>query len=205
MGLQQLEAMVHRTVKAGEPFEYGADEAELNYLTELAARPGTRLICEVGFNAGYSSWAFLSGSPSTIVYSFDLAAYAYSDAAKAHIDEHFPGRHHLIQGDSHVTIEQFARDHPDMKFDVIFVDGDHSLEGARADLKDLRALATEDTVVVMDDITPWLWFGEGPTEAWREAANAGLIVHRAYYQDGKAVDAVEPPASRAWAEGYYPA
>lgn len=203
MGLQQLEAMVHRTVTAGEPFEYGADKAELDYLASLAARPGVTSICEVGFNAGYSSWAFLTGSPSVEVYSFDLAGYAYSEGAKAHIDELFPGRHHLIQGDSHVTVTEFAQQHPETKFDVVFVDGDHSLDGARADLRDLRALSTEETVVVMDDITPWLWFGEGPTAAWEEAVETGLIVHRSYYQDGKPVDVVTPPADRAWAEGHY--
>ncbi|MBY6411875.1 class I SAM-dependent methyltransferase [Rhodococcus sp. BP-252] len=205
MGLQQLEAMVKETVTAGEPFEYGADESELNYLASLAARPGTQLVCEVGFNAGFSSWAFLSASSSTVVYSFDLAGYAYSAAAKEHIDELFPGRHTLIQGDSHSTIKEFAAKYPDMRFDVIFVDGDHSLDGARADLADLRSLATPETVVVMDDITPWLWFGEGPTQAWQEAVEAGSVVHRSYYRDGVPVDVVEPPASRAWAEGYYPA
>ncbi|MGA9871699.1 MAG: class I SAM-dependent methyltransferase [Rhodococcus sp. (in: high G+C Gram-positive bacteria)] len=203
MGLQQLEAMVHKTVTAGEPFEYGADQAELDYLASLAARPGTELVCEVGFNAGYSSWAFLSASPSTVVYSFDLAGYAYSTAAKAHIDELFPARHHLIQGDSHVTIKEFAVSNPEMRFDVIFVDGDHSLEGARSDLADLRALATSDTVVIMDDITPWRWFGEGPTAAWQEAVDSGLVVHSSYFQDGRVVDAVEQPADRAWAEGTY--
>ena len=110
MGLQELESLVHRTATAGEPFERGADEAEQAYLSSLAARPSTKLICEVGFNAGFSSWAFLDASPDTTVVSFDLAAYAYSAAAKAHIDEHFPGRHTLIQGDSHTTIAAYAKD-----------------------------------------------------------------------------------------------
>lgn len=204
MGLQELEALVHRTATAGEPFERGADESELGYLSALAARPGTKSICEVGFNAGFSSWAFLEASPDVTVVSFDLAAYAYSDAAKAHVDKHFPGRHTLIQGDSHTTIKAYAEQHPDARFDVIFIDGDHSVEGARADLDDLRALATPESVVIMDDITPWLWFGEGPTQAWKEAVDAGRILHTNYFRDGEPVDAVTPPAARAWAEGRYP-
>lgn len=205
MGLQELETLLRQTVTAGEPFEYGADQAELDYLGSLAARPGTRLICEVGFNCGFSSWAFLKASPSVLVWSFDLANYAYSTAAKAHVDELFPGRHTLIQGDSHFEIPAFAKAHPDLRFDVIFVDGDHTLEGARADLADLRALATADTVLVMDDIMPWRWFGEGPTAAWQEAVEAGSILHTTYYRDGESVPVVpEPPAARVWAEGRYP-
>lgn len=204
MGLQELEALVHRTATAGEPFERGADEAEQTYLSSLATRESTKLICEVGFNAGFSSWAFLDASPDTTVVSFDLAAYDYSDAAEAHIDEHFPGRHTLIRGDSHTTIAAYAKEHPDVRFDVIFIDGDHSVEGARADLDDLRPLATADSIVIMDDITPWLWFGEGPTQAWQEAVDAGRILHTQYFRDGEPVDAVTPPAARAWAEGRYP-
>ncbi|MFC8177433.1 class I SAM-dependent methyltransferase [Rhodococcus sp. NPDC057297] len=203
MGLSELEAMVKRTVTAGQPFEYGADEAELAYLSSLAADDGVELICEIGFNAGFSTWAFLSASPTVTVVSFDLAEYEYSDAAKAHIDELFPGRHTLIRGDSHSTVTEYARSNPDVRFDVVFVDGDHSLDGARADLADARAFSTTDTVVVMDDITPWLWFGEGPTAAWQDAVDSGLIDHRSYYQDGKVVDAVVPPADRAWAVGRY--
>lgn len=203
MPLPYLEALLRETRTAGEPFEGGADEAELRYLASLAARPGTRSICEVGFNAGFSSWAFLSASPTVTVHSFDLADYAYSSAAKAHVDESFPGRHTLITGNSHETVTAFATAHPEVRFDVVFVDGDHSVDGARADLADLRALARPDTVVVMDDIMPWLWYGEGPTQAWQEAVDEGSILHTAYYQDGRIVDAVREPADRAWAEGRY--
>ena len=203
MGLQQLEDMVHETATAGKPFERGADQAELDYLAALAAMPTTRSICEVGFNAGFSSWAFLGASPAVTVTSFDLSCYDYSKAAKAHIDDLFPRRHTLIEGDSHSTVSAFAESDPDIKFDVIFVDGDHSVEGARADLADLRQLATPDTVVVMDDITPWLWFGEGPTQAWKEAVDSGLILHNGYFRDGERVDEVHHPAKRAWAEGRY--
>lgn len=203
MGLHELEEMLRETKTAGEPFEGGADRVELDYLSTLAARPGTTSICEVGFNAGFSSWAFLSASPSTIVYSFDMFEYAYSAAAKSHIDEHFPGRHTLIEGDSHRTVAAFAAANAGMHFDVIFIDGDHSEDGARADLADLAALATPDTVVVMDDVMPWLWYGKGPTSAWQQAVADGTVTHTSYFQDGRPVDIVSPPANRAWAEGRY--
>ena len=64
MGLQELEALVHRTATAGEPFERGADESELGYLSALAARPGTKSICEVGFNAGSRAGRFSKPPPT---------------------------------------------------------------------------------------------------------------------------------------------
>ncbi|MGB2720764.1 MAG: hypothetical protein WBC54_13535 [Rhodococcus sp. (in: high G+C Gram-positive bacteria)] len=53
----------------------------------------------------------------------------------------------------------------------------------------------------MDDNTPWLWFGEGPTEAWQEAVDAGRILHTQYFRDGEPVNEVTSPAAHAGAEG----
>lgn len=203
MGLEHLEAMLGITHDAGAPFEYGADRTQLKALADLAARPGVGLVCEIGFNAGFSSWAFLQASPSVRVCSFDLAHYVYSRPAKAHIDELFPGRHTLIPGDSRSTVPRFVAEHPGLQFDLLFIDGDHTLEGARADLENLRPLAAPGAMVVMDDITPWEPWGVGPTRAWLEAVEARYVAHRALFRDGVAVATIEPPASRSWAVGQY--
>lgn len=59
----------------------------------------------------------------------------------------FPGRLEVIIGDSSRTVPAYAmREDAAGKdshtCDVVFVDGDHSEEGAYADLVNLRALAT---------------------------------------------------------------
>lgn len=203
MGLEHLEALLTEAQTSGAPFDYGADHVQLTHLRELAARAGSRLICEVGFNCGFSSWAFLSSSPDVQVVSFELGYWGYTSPAKAHIDELFPGRHVLVRGDSRVTVPAFAAVSPQTRFDLLFVDGDHTREGAGADLRNLRPLAGPQALLVMDDMTPWRPSGVGPTQAWLEAVRAGLVEHQALFRDGVLVTTIEPPASRSWAIGRY--
>jgi predicted O-methyltransferase YrrM len=202
-GLEYLEGLVHQTWEAGYAFEYGCDRIQHDWLSALAAAPGISLICETGFNAGYSSHAFLTAQSASTVYSFDLVQFEYSTTAHRYLRGHFGPRHHLIHGDSRQTVPDFHRLNPDLKFDLIFIDGGHSYDVARADLANLRALATPSTIVIMDDMTPWNRVGIGPTNAWVEAMQDGSIRHEALLKDGEQVTAFEPSGSRSWAVGRY--
>jgi hypothetical protein len=60
-----------------------------------------------------------------------------------------------------------------------------------------------DTVLVMDDITPWKPCGVGPAAAWADALKRGLITQRGLMKEGVPVTAIEPPGNRLWAVGSY--
>ena len=173
------------------------------YLGNLVPRTGARMIGEIGFNAGFSSFAFLSAAPDTQVVSFDLGEHAYGRTAKKLIDKKFPNRHTLILGDSTKTVPDYKTQNPDLKFDLVFIDGGHDYEVAKADIANMRQFCTEETAVVIDDLTPWLAWGEGPMRAWTEAINTGIVRQEEMYKDGKPVDVMEPPGKRSWALGYY--
>jgi len=131
-------------------------------------------IMEIGFNAGHSSVVFLKNNPDCKVVSFDLGEHSYVNVVKEYIDYTYPNRHKLVIGNSTISIPEYT---PGSKFDLIFIDGGHELEIARQDLLNCKNFAHPDTMVVMDDITfnsraPWTI---GPTRAWVEARNSGLI------------------------------
>jgi hypothetical protein len=44
----------------------------------------------------------------------------------------FPGRHELITGDSRETVPAFADEYPTRAFDLIYIDGGHDYEIAKA-------------------------------------------------------------------------
>jgi predicted O-methyltransferase YrrM len=203
LSLEYLEWLMWDTAAAGRYFDYGCDRTELTYLAKLASLPGIRVIGETGFNAGFSSCTFLQAHPDSLVYSFDLAEFEYTGPAKQHIDENFPGRHTLIVGDSRRTIPEFHRRNPQLKFDLIFIDGGHSYEIARADVRNMRALATRDTILVIDDITPWKPTGVGPTRVWLEALEEGSVSQSELIKEGEPVTTIEPPGNRLWAVGRY--
>ena len=185
------------------PTEGSTSPDELLYLANLVQRNNVRRIGEIGFNAGFSTYAFLSASPDTTVVSFDLGEHDYSKTAKKLIDREFPNRHTLIVGDSTKTVPDYKAQNPDLTFDLAFIDGGHEYEVAKADIANMRQFCTEETAVVIDDLTPWLAWGEGPMQAWTEAIDTGIVRQTEMFKDGRPVDVMEPPGKRSWALGYY--
>lgn len=185
------------------PLEGSTSPEELLYLASTAQRTGAGLIGEIGFNAGFSTQVFLTANPEARVVSFDLVEHGYTKVAKEIVDKKFPGRHTLIAGDSTKTVPHFGQQNPDVKFDLFFIDGGHDYEVAKADILNVMPLCTADTAVIIDDLTPWLKWGEGPSRAWNEAISDGLVQQDEVFKDGRQVSVIEPPGKRVWALGRY--
>jgi predicted O-methyltransferase YrrM len=135
-------------------------------------------ILEVGFNAGHSAEYFLTYGTEFDVYSFDLGEYSACPLGKEYIDKTFPGRHHLILGDSRKTLPEFVRN-TELKFDFIFIDGGHQYWVAKSDIWYCRSLAHEKTILVMDDVRYDTRYQRrhtiGATRAWSESINGGYV------------------------------
>lgn len=158
---------------------------QAHYLSEMVKDYGPMKIAETGFGLGWSSWALLEGNPEATVTSFDLVEYEGVRQAKAIVDEHFPGRHVLIEGDSKVTVPENQDD-----WDLVYIDGGHDYESAMADLKNF---AKPGRMVVFDDVVDASW-AEGCLRAWNEAiAEDGFVELRLESQDGP----------HAWSTGVY--
>lgn len=203
--MKRIEKRLHwrllfRRLGAGEG---SSSAAELLYLARLARRVRARVIAEIGFNAGCSSYALLRYVPEATVISFDVGEHASVAVNKKLIDRRFPGRHALITGDSRETVPAFADSNPDLRFDLVFIDGGHDYEVAHADIVNMRALCSDRTAVVMDDLVPWRSYGAGPAKAWEEAIADKLVRQEELFQDGEPVERAEPPGVRAWALGRY--
>jgi predicted O-methyltransferase YrrM len=185
------------------PSEGSSSPEQQDYLRRLVRRSSARLVGEIGFNAGFSSLAFLSASADVQVVSFDIGCHDVVSPAKEFVDAQYPGRHELVIGDSALTVPRYREQHPATYFDIVFIDGGHEYEQARDDLSNMRALSHPGTSVVIDDLTPWFWWGEGPTRAWTEAISQGIIVPVEIFKDGPLVRDIEPPGERSWALGRY--
>lgn len=138
-----------------------------------------RLILEIGFNAGHSAEIFLTASPDARLLSFDLGRVAAVAAGKAYIDARHPRRHTLVVGDSTLSLPAFAAICPEVRCDLLFIDGGHSYEVARADIGHCAGLAAPGALVAVDDtvFTP-AWeqpYTIGPTRAWLDAVRDGLV------------------------------
>jgi predicted O-methyltransferase YrrM len=140
-------------------------------------KPQTYL--EVGVRRGFSMGMVISRALKVDVFGFDLWLQNYAGIANPGIDfvrnemERLghKGRLQLITGNSHETLPSFfrkeaappdlaasheGRDVPDRPevFDLITIDGDHSLTGAYQDLVDTMPHCAIGGAIVFDDIAP---------------------------------------------------
>ncbi len=202
-----LTSIINRLVPyIPESVPEGSTRKELvHFFTRLLKEnPNIQAIAETGFNTGRSSTLFLEARPDTTVVSFDIGHHISVSPAKTAIDRRFPGRHELILGDSTQTLPLYARNHPGKRFDLIFVDGGHTHEVAKADLMNFRRMSHSRTIVVMDDLTPWWVWGIGPAAVWQEATQSGCIVGSTMYKNGLPVTDLSGQGSDAiWATGHY--
>lgn len=148
---------------------------QVKFLTDIVNRPDTLMVMEIGFNAGHSAELFLKTNPDIKLVSFDIGIHDYVCIGKEYIDHMYPNRHTLIIGDSTKTVPEYIESHPNVKFDIIFIDGGHSYEVAKADILNCAKLAHNETIVILDDTINtqyWMeWYNEGPTKAWNELDN----------------------------------
>ena len=140
----------------------------------IASLPFVKTICETGFNAGHSSFNYLTANDQVIVHSFDLGAHTYTRPMARFLNETFPGRLFVHFGDSTVTIPQFIKDNPKFRCDFILVDGGHTYPVATADLNNFIPIASPNLNLIMFDDYPTNW-GRGFGKAWEDVRSAGKI------------------------------
>ena len=125
-------------------------EQSLTYI-HIVRIPFIRTVCETGFNAGHSAFTWLSANPNAHVYSFDLGEHTYSKPMAELLSNMFAGRLTLTWGDSTETLPRFHEQNPDIRCDLVSVDGGHSFEVAQADINNFRRMANRKNVLVFDD------------------------------------------------------
>ena len=141
---QQESAKCHEGYSAKE-------DGEAFIMAKLAALGFVKTICETGFNAGHSTLIWLLANPNTKVYSFDLGRHTCTRPMAEYLQKRFPGRLNIELGDSTKTLPDFRRRYPDVKCDLMIVDGGHTVKVASADFDNFYAMSNRLHIVFYDN------------------------------------------------------
>lgn len=138
---------------------------------------------EIGVQEGHSLKAVMESSPVVFAIGVDTWGDNYGGTGRCthhHVVEllgPLSSRVVLISGNSHSILSGIGH-----KFDVIFVDGDHSEAGALLDLEDSLALLKPDGILFFDDLDhpkhPYMHF---VTEHFRARHDLTILNHAVGY------------------------
>jgi predicted O-methyltransferase YrrM len=142
----------------GDDWHYADINTALIGLAD-ALRPATYL--EIGVRRGRSLAMVASRAPACRIVAADMFVenYANMDNPGPRFVEQemarlgFAGQLEFVIGDSSKTLPPYFERHPDLYFDLITVDGDHTASGATADLVNVMPRLKIGGALVFDDIS----------------------------------------------------
>ena len=116
---------------------------------------------EIGVRRGRSLCMLGSQKKTANLYGFDMWIEDYHnspnpgpDFVKNELDKFdFQGKLNFINGDSKTTVPNFFKENPNLFFDLITIDGDHSLKVAFRDIKNVLPRLKIGGAIIFDDIS----------------------------------------------------
>jgi predicted O-methyltransferase YrrM len=116
-------------------------------LKDIVKRTGVKNILEIGFNAGHSCLSWLLSSDDTRVIGLDIH---YPERSVDYLRNNYGDRFFFVHADSNTLSENDSIQQWENEFDLIFIDGDHSYDAVKRDLK--NSLRLNPKYIVFDDV-----------------------------------------------------
>lgn len=173
---------------------YMSDAQKKQFAERLRKLPKVKKVAELGLNGGH--WMtnlFQNCVNLQHVVSFDINHHRYTAVAVEYFTRFQKNRFSFIEGDSLLSIPKYSSENPNMKFDLIYVDGNHTYSYCLQDIINFRAMATSDTVLWIDDY----FVGMGVKPAVDQCVKDGII------QIDKVHHSHDPIGERCWVEAHY--
>lgn len=171
---------------------YCTESQKRMFIQDLQGYKNIKKIAEIGFNAGHSAQIFFENCPNSQVLSFDLNHYHYTKIGVEFMQRKYKDNFKFVEGNSQDTVPNYTLNHPHDKYDLLYIDGDHSYLGFYTDLVNCQKLATKDTIVWVDDCV------DDVQQALNLCVEQGLMSITKYNSDW-----TDSCGARVWAEARY--
>ena len=134
-------------------------------------------VCEIGMNGGHSAFIMLAAlstgkkEDDPNLTMFDFGQYSYSKDVASYLKAVYPRRFQVYYGDSTKIVPEWISKTQKEKCDVFSVDGDHSYQGAKADILNAAKASRKGGKIILDDMD----VGKGPRKAFDEFIQSGVL------------------------------
>lgn len=116
---------------------------------------------EIGVRLGSSTAMVAATAPAVDIAAFDLWISPYAgldNPGPDHVRRQLArighrGELKFFDGDSRMTVPRYREENPQVQFDMVTVDGDHSDEGAWSDLTNVAGIVAPGGYLFFDDLT----------------------------------------------------
>lgn len=121
-------------------------------LESIKSQRPIKYVLEIGFNAGHSALFFLQNLEDLKLFiSCDIGFHTYTESVAKQLEKQYPDIFCFLKGDSEFMLQAFRKTHPEIKFDLIFIDGAHDYKHAFLDILYCKSLSHDQTIVLIDD------------------------------------------------------
>jgi predicted O-methyltransferase YrrM len=117
----------------------------------MAACRGKGRVLEIGVNAGHSALMMLYHNPGLHYVGVDICSHAYTWKAMDFLNQQFPGRVTFFVGDSVFVLPEIRVTRPDLLFDLMHIDGLHTLAHCKTDTYNAITMALPYGWIIIDD------------------------------------------------------
>lgn len=114
--------------------------------------PWIKTVAEIGLNAGHSAENFFNNCKELELFvSFDIKSWSYVNVAIEYLSSKYGSRFFFLEGDSAKMVPWFSTNHSHIKFDLIYIDGNHSYLGCLRDIRNCKSIAKPGSILWIDD------------------------------------------------------
>lgn len=142
----ELQKLIKNGVKKGVHAAPSHQKLTLLY-QELAKTSFVKTVCEIGFNIGDSSLAWLTAKPNIVLHSFDIGTRHKTPYMAVLLKKWFGDRFFFHAGSSLITVPMWAAANGKV-CDLLSIDGNHDYEFIFGDLVNMRDIAKTPNILV---------------------------------------------------------
>jgi predicted O-methyltransferase YrrM len=115
-------------------------------ISNIVLNKNIKNVMEIGFNSGFSTLLMLLSNPTLKITCIDIAEHEYTIPCFIKLRETFGDRINILIGDSALALQTLNN-----KYDMIHIDGGHSIQVAENDIINSYRLSKQGTIIIMND------------------------------------------------------